>query len=234
MDRTTKLRLTIAGSVAVLVGLGAAGAIAANKVLSPSQESKAVIDDAASRLGVTPAALTDALKQALKSRIDAAVASGRLTKEQADALKQRIDSDEFPLLGMGGFREHGMPGFHGAGQGRSFTAAASYLGLSETELRAQLTSGKTLADVAKAQGKSVSGLVDAMVAAAEKSIDQAVSDGKLTSEQADAVKADLAERITSLVNGQLEHFGMRGPHQGFMPRRGDSDGFSAFAEGPSI
>jgi hypothetical protein len=127
-----------------------------------------------------------------------------------------------------------MPGVRGAGPGAAFTAAASYLGLSDTELRAQLASGKSLADVAKAQGKSVSGLVGAMVAAAEKSLDQAVSDGRLTSEQASAIKADLEEHITNLVNGQFERFGMHGPHQGFMPRRGGSDGFSAFMGGPSI
>lgn len=236
MDKTTKLRLTIAASVALLVGLGAAGAVAANKILSPSQESKAVIDDAASRLGVTPAALTDALKQALKSRIDAAVASGRLTKEQADALKQRVDANEFPLLGMGGFRGHGMggPGFDRPGRGQAFSAAASYLGLTKTELQAQVASGKTLAEIAKAQGKSVSGLVDAMVTAVEKSIDQAVADGRLTKEQASAIEANLSEHLTNLVNGQFEHFGMGGPHEGFMPRHGDRDGFSAFSPGPNI
>ena len=79
-------------------------------MLEPSEESKAVIDDAASQLGVEPAELSDALKQALKNRIDEAVDDGRLTEEQADELKTRVDADEFPLLGgLGMFGR----GFHG-------------------------------------------------------------------------------------------------------------------------
>jgi polyhydroxyalkanoate synthesis regulator phasin len=235
MTKSTKARLTIAASVALLVGLGAAGAIAATKALSPSDENRAVLDDAASQLGVTPTALSSALKQAQKNRIDAAVAAGRLTKEQASELKQRIDSNEFPLMGPGGFRGHGPggPELGHAGHGEAFAAAASYLGLSAAELRSQLD-GKTLADVAKAKGKSVSGLVDVMVAAAEKSIDQAVSDGKLTKDQAATIKADLREHIEKLVNGEFEHFGMRRSHDGPMPWRSGSDSPPASFDGPNV
>ena len=45
--------------------------------LTPSDESKAVVEDAAKQLGVDPAKLNDALKQALENRIDAAVKAGR-------------------------------------------------------------------------------------------------------------------------------------------------------------
>ena len=47
----------------LVVGLGAAGAVAASRVLSPSEESKAVIEDAAGQLGVQPDELSDALKR---------------------------------------------------------------------------------------------------------------------------------------------------------------------------
>lgn len=203
MNKIPRASVVAGAAVALVVGLGAAGAIAANDVLSPGEESKAVIDDAASQLGVEPTELSSALKQALKNRIDAAVEAGRLTGEQANALKERIDSDEFPLFGP---RGHGGPGFagHGPGhlaRGEVLAAAASYLGLTEAELREQLAD-QTLAEVAKKQGKSVSGLVQAMATAAEKQIDQAVADGKLTKEQAAAIKADLEARFESMVNGE--------------------------------
>jgi hypothetical protein len=67
-------------------------------VLSPKEESQAVIDDAAERLGVEPSELSDALKEALKSRVDAAVDAGRLTEAQGEALKERIDEGQTPLL----------------------------------------------------------------------------------------------------------------------------------------
>ena len=53
------------------------------------------------------------------------------------------------------------------GENSPMAAAAAYLGLSRTVLQAQLQNGKALADVTAAQGKSVSGLEDAMVAGDE-------------------------------------------------------------------
>ena len=79
-------------------------------------------------------------------------------------------------------------------------AAASYLGMTEAELRAELEDGKSLAEVAKAEGKSVDGLVQALVAGAEKRLADAVADGRLTQAQADQIESDLEERVTELVN----------------------------------
>jgi hypothetical protein len=210
MNRSRKIKLTVvaAGAAALAVVLGAAGAVAASGVLSPKEESQAVLDDAAERLGVEPSELSDALKAALKSRVDAAVDAGRLTEEQGEALKERIDSGDTPLL-FGGLGRFGGPGGHGPGHfghlghlGK-LDAAASYLGLTSAELREQLADGKTLAEIAKAEGKSVDGLVQALVAEGKKRLDQAVADGKLTQAQADELAQGLEDRMTDLVNGEL-------------------------------
>ena len=74
--------------------------------------------------------------------------------------------------------------------------AASYLGLSESELRTQLQSGKTFADVAAAQGKSVSGLQAAVVAAVKAKVD---ADTSLTAQQKAAVLARVNERVATMV-----------------------------------
>ena len=147
-------RRIVATSVAALtVAAGGAAAVAATGG-SQQEDSKAVIDDAAKDLGVQPSELSDALKKALANRVDAAVAAGRITKAEGDALKERIASQEYPLLG--GLGHRGGPGGHGF---HHLAAAAAYLGLSEAELRTQLSGDKTLADVAKARGKTVAGLV---------------------------------------------------------------------------
>ncbi len=52
-----------------------------------------------------------------------------------------------------------------SGQQPIMQAAADYLGLSLTQLRAQLHSGTSLADIAQARGKPTSGLKDAILAA---------------------------------------------------------------------
>ena len=107
-------------------------------------------------------------------------------------------------------------------------AAASFLGVDEDELRQQLRDGKTLAEIAEENGKSVAGLVDAMVDAAAEELDQAVEEGRLTREQADELEGLLEERISGLVEGELRErgFGNPGFEPGFRFREG-LPGFSA-------
>ena len=91
MKRNRKLLI---GAAVVLAATGGGVAIAASDS-SPSEENQAVIDDAAKQLGIPSSKLSDALKSALADRIDAAVAAGRITKAEGDALKQRIDSGDY-------------------------------------------------------------------------------------------------------------------------------------------
>jgi hypothetical protein len=193
MGSRLKRRIMV-GTVAGLAVAGGGVAIGAAQLESPQAESQAVIDDAAEQLGVQPSALRDALKTALKNRLDGAVAAGRLSAEQADELKSRIDAGDFPLLG--GF-DHRGPHAH-----LGLDAAASYLGVTEAELRSELESGKTLADVGRDRDKSVDGLISAMTDALKARLHAAVEAGRVTRAQADEILADAEERLTDLVNGR--------------------------------
>jgi hypothetical protein len=192
LNRKTKI---VVGAAALLAATGAGAAVASSQDSSPSSESKAVIDDAAKQLGIPSSKLSDALKQALTDRVDAAVAAGRVTKAEGDALKARIQSNDFPLFG----------GHHGGGPGHfgfigRLEAAAGYIGITEAELRTELESGRSLAQVANAHGKSVDGLIDTLVAAAKDKLDDAVSAGRLTKAQETEMLSVLKDRITSAVN----------------------------------
>jgi hypothetical protein len=215
----------VAGAVAGLAVAGGGVAVAATQFGSPKEENQAILNDAAKQLGVQPSALSAALKKALENRVDAAVAAGRLTKAQGDELKQRIESGAVPFFvgpGLGG--GFGF-GFHHAGPFGVIDVAARYLGLTDAQLRAQLESGKSLAEVAKAQGKSVDGLVNAIVAAAKKRLDAAVADGRLTRSQADSFLGDLKSRVTSFLNGGAPRFGpLGGPPVGGFDGPGTFDG----------
>jgi polyhydroxyalkanoate synthesis regulator phasin len=191
-----------AGAVAVLAVGIAGGAVAATRLSTPEQESKAVVNDAARRLGVTPQELTSAFKEAMKAQVDQAVKEGRLTKTEGARIKERIDANDFPLFGLGRARPGGPPGHHVFGFRGGLDAAASYLGMTETALRTQLESGKTLAQVAKAKGKSVDGLVDAIMADKKQALDQAVKNGDLTRAEANKILAEMRSRTTDLVNGR--------------------------------
>jgi len=213
MKRSHKV---VVGAAVVLSATVAGAAIGATQVLGPRQESQAIIADAAGQLGVTPEKLSNALKQALKNRVDEAVKDGRLTKEQGAQLKARIDAGETPLFGLGPkFRHHGVGPFH-----TKLEAAAKYLGMTQVQLHEALESGKTLAQVAKAHGKSANGLVDALMAGVEKKLDAAVKAGRLTEAEKKDMVAGLKDRITDLVNGRFpepprrfhrERFGSRPP-----------------------
>jgi hypothetical protein len=89
----------------------------------------------------------------------------------------------------------------GVGVGPFGEAAATYLGLTPAELRAQFESGKTLAQVAADEGKSVEGLKAAILAGAKKDLDAAVAAGKITAAQEQTMLDDLKSHIDDVVSG---------------------------------
>lgn len=199
----------------------AGGAVAATKLASPSDSSKAVINDAAHRLNVSPGALSSALRKALDDQVDAAVASGRLSKEQGDAIKKRLDSRGLPIgaLGFGfGLHRFGLPGFglHGPPPGfrfrpelrlpgmfgRGLHAVTSYLGITPAQLRNELAAGKSLGQIAQEHGKTAAGLVSTLVSTVESKLAHAVAAGHLTAAQEQKILSGLRAMFQSLVSGK--------------------------------
>lgn len=90
-------------------------------------------------------------------------------------------------------------GFRG-GAFVNMRAAATYLGVASSQLQRDLRSGKSLAAVAKAQGKTVQGLEQAMVTAAKSQLAHAVSAGRMSAAQEQQQLATLQQRIAQLVN----------------------------------
>jgi hypothetical protein len=204
MDATKK---KLAAGAVALAALAGGGAALAGGGIGTGEDEKAIIDAAAKELGVEPEALENALESALAARIDAAVAAGRLTEDQAAEMKERLQDGELPLFGgRGGPGHHGGPGL-GLHGGELVDSAAAYLGLSEDELRTQLQDGKSLSAIAAAEGKSVAGLKTALRAAAKEKLDDAVESGKLTDAQRDEALERFDERLDDLVT--REGFGPR-------------------------
>jgi hypothetical protein len=190
---------TLAVTAAVLaaaVGGGAAVAAAQDEEGRPSGFLEAV----ARHLGISSEKLEDAVKAASLEQVDAALEEGKITEEQADELRERIESGEAgPLFGPGAFGFHGL----GHGLGDKLSATADYLGLSVEELQERLTDGRSLADIAEAEGKSVDGLEQAILAEARADLDEAVEAGRLTREHADEILERLREHVDELVAGDF-------------------------------
>jgi hypothetical protein len=142
-----------------------------------------------------PAATTSATRAvgdrvgAIKDALAGLVKDGTITQAQADRVATTLDEK----LPKPGFRGHGMHVAAGLDE------AAGIIGISESDLRSELRSGKTLAQVAKSKGMSQATLVEKLVAAARSQLAAAVKSGRLTQAQADALGADLTARTTRLV-----------------------------------
>jgi DNA-binding CsgD family transcriptional regulator len=212
-DSMTKLTVSnrfAAVAAAATVVMGGGAAIAASG--SSSSSGDGFLARVAKHLGISTERLEDATKAAAIDQVDADLEAGRITKAQADELKARIRAGDAPLFGgprAFGFRHHGPPGRH-------LPAAADYLGLTVPQLLDRLSSGKSLAEIAKAEDKSVNGLKQAMLADAKAHLDRAVSDGMLTQAQADRLYNRLKSHIDELVNvgfrrgsGELREFKFR-------------------------
>jgi hypothetical protein len=215
MRQITPKRALVAAS-ALSIAVGAGGAIAAEK--GSSSNSQSFLSRVADHLGISTEKLEDATKAAAIDQVEADLKAGKITEAQADELKARIRQGNAPFL-FGGPHRFGGPGrLHHAPFGH-LSAAADYLGLTVPALLEKLSSGQSLADVARAQDKSVDGLKEAMVADAKERLDQAVENGMLTEAQAKEALSAIEDKIDDLVNGNLR---FRGRHD-FRWRGGPPD-----------
>lgn len=185
--RTTLATFALAGT------LGLSG-VAGVALLAPAVSYAATGDSAA-------------IGSALKDALAGLVSDGTITQAQADKVATVLEQNR-PMGGPG-------RGGHGHGPGRvDLAAAAEALGITEAELRTAAQAGRTLADLAEAEGVSEDALVDALVTAAKERLAQAVTDGRITQEQADARAADLETRITASLDDPICRPGGHGPRGG--------------------
>jgi hypothetical protein len=221
-------RYVLVSAAGLAAGAGGGAALAATSGDDHKKTEQAVIDDAAQRLNVTPEALRSALGAAEDAQLDQAVKDGDLTQAQADAIKKRRQQEGDVLGGPGvggphpGFGRGGRggPGIgFKLGRGGALDAAATALGVSRSELLTKLRAGKSIADVAKAQGKSLDDVKQAITAGVSKELDQAVTDKKLTSAQRDDILKELGEHLDDLVT-RTPPAGAGGPGLGHPPGPG--------------
>jgi predicted DNA-binding protein (UPF0251 family) len=217
--RSILRRKLVLGATVLAAAAFAGGAYAAAQQ-SGANSRQAFLNDVAKRLNVSPQQLKSALTGAFDDQLQAAVAAGKITQAQANAIKQRAQQSGVPPFGLW---RHGL--FQGPvhplfpGHGGRLEAAAKYLGISEQQLLRQLTSGKSLAQIATARGKSVQGLKDAMTAAIRTRLDKAVAAKMLTSSQEQKILSSLSSILDREINRKGVGFGpkWRGFHRGFGP-----------------
>jgi hypothetical protein len=159
------------------------------------------VDDLATKLGIPPSTLLSAIGQVETDRIQALVNAHKISAARAQKLEQKIQSDvQAGRVPLGRFLMAGSGMRHRfMARGTMLQSAATYLGISEASLLAQLRQGQSLAQIAQAEGKSVDGLTAAIVAGEKARLDQLVSAGHLTAAQETKILQNLQARVANLV-----------------------------------
>src|SRR5207237_1864936 len=126
----------------------------------------------------------------------------KITQQQADALKARINAGQ-GLGPIGGFGSR-RGGFNASGtvmrdlKTAELNAVASALHMSTADLQSALRSGKSLSDLETQQKVSDSVVKAAMKSAAKGVLDKAVKAGTITQAQADSVLSGVGSGLDRL------------------------------------
>lgn len=186
--------------IALVASIAAVAVLAAGVGSAAAADTPSLGDAVAARLGISGDQLRAAFKAELSARIDAAVAAGKLTPEQGAKLKERIaNAKGLGIMARQGFAKHHKAFVHRIAKAKVKGPAATYLGMSREDLAAARKNGQSLAQIAKAKGKSVDGLVAAIVAPAKTRLAKAVANGRLTQQRSDEILARLTDRVEKLV-----------------------------------
>jgi polyhydroxyalkanoate synthesis regulator phasin len=177
------MRKAIAAIATAAIVLG--GFSVALVVQSPDVASAQEVETEDTRTTV-PESVEDILADLVE---DGVITEGQST-QISEALRQRV----------GPLREH-RGGF---ARGAQLETIAGVIDIEVEDLAAALRDGQTIAEVAEANGSSAQAVIDTLVAEMNTNLDQAIEDGKLTTEKADEIRTDAPERIRSMVNGEFE------------------------------
>lgn len=96
------------------------------------------------------------------------------------------------------------------GHGKNAEEVAAILKLTKEELRTQVESGKTLAQIATAQKVDIKLVIDSMVANIKTYIAEELASGEITQAQADKKLANVTTKVSEMVNNVRPARGERG------------------------
>ena len=169
----------------------------ASRLLESLRSGRTLAQLADATPGRSAAGLIDRIVASRRAALAGAVAAGGLTAAQEREALAGLHS----RIGARVKRVGSYAGAVGHLPLRTQAAAAAYLGISSAKLRAELRGGRSLADVASATpGKSVGGLVAAIVAATKARIAASVAAGTLTAARQKLLLANLEQRVAAEVN----------------------------------
>lgn len=232
LPRAARVYLTAVGAVvvagvAVVVTGAATGTplLAASPSPSPSPGSgtnycNRFTGHLASNLGKSQSQVQKAISDAISQTIDDAVKNGDLTQTQASTIKTRLGSSTSGAQCAGGLK--GLPGVigrtgglrpgFGAGRFNELDEVAKALGITTAQLQQDLQSGKTVQQLASAQGMDENAFRSKLASVTKADLDQQVRSGTITQNQENAIVQRIQNGPLPLWNGMPpKRFGPRTP-----------------------
>lgn len=207
--KTRILTLAAAGGI-VLAGVAGATSYASAQepgtTPAPTRHEKRIerrdnfLGRVAANLGVTLDQLKQAFKSAAIQTVDDALANGDITQAQADNAKAKIESGDG--LGLGRLLgpaqgRHGKQGRVQKVRDGIVDSVAAALNMSADDVKTQLKSGKSIADLA---GGNLDAVKAQITSDAKAKLDAAVASGKLTQDKADKAFQALTDNLDKIVN----------------------------------
>jgi len=136
-------------------------------------------------IGKSQAQINSAFQKAIADTLADEMKSNQITQAQADAIKTKL-ANQTPCA-LPTSVGHTKPGGHkaeiAAYMQQYITASAAALGVSESQLKADLAAGQSLSQVAAARKVSEADFRTKLIANLKPSLDKAVTDKKLTADQ---------------------------------------------------
>jgi hypothetical protein len=160
-----------------------------NDAASSSAACAAFMKHLAVDLGKSQADINKAIQKAIGETLTDQVNSKEITQAQADAAKKKLANQNACALIAGAANKpgHGERGHHGPNYLQQyFSAAAAVLGITDAQMKMNLSSGQTLSQMAAAHKPTAISLADfrtALIAKLQPQLDTAVKNNQLTAPQ---------------------------------------------------
>src|SRR3989442_9084535 len=134
-------------------------------------------------IGKSQAQINSAFQKAIADTLADEVKSNQITQSQADAIKKKLANQTPCALPAAAPRGGGNKPEIATYMQQYVAAAASALGITEAQLKADLAGGQSLSQVATAQKVSETEFRTKLINNLKPSLDKAVTDKKLTADQ---------------------------------------------------
>jgi hypothetical protein len=192
--------LFFAGTLAPMPSIGAQEDGGATPAATAEEPRERFLQRVADKLGVEVSALEEAIKDARLEMVEEALAAGRINEDQAAKARERIENGEG--AGLRRLREWRRERHERTAplRGLIVESAATAIGITPDDLREELRSGKSIADVAADNGASLDDVKTEVLAAAEAKLAEAVANGRIDQAKSDALLQRFTDNLDAILS----------------------------------